>query len=901
MHVISGLLGMVIGLSAAGSFAGACIGATVGILVAEILTLRRRVQLLETKISRTAIAGEEVVFSPLPGAEDDLAQAAAKQAAASPARPEVPAPGSPATGPQTPPYSTETGGETAVDRFFAGLAGGAGSLAALVARFFTGGNLVLKIGVLILFCGVAFLLKYAAQRNLVPLEFRLIGVALGGMALLAGGWLLRGRKMGYGLMLQGGGIGILYLVVYAAARLYQMLPAGLSLAVMIGLVMLSSLLAVLQQSRSLAIAGSVGGYLAPVLMSSGEGSHLLLFSYYALLNCGILAIAWFRSWRVLNLVGFFFTFAIATLWGAEAYQPSHFSTTEPFLIFFFLLFVAVSVLHAHRQPIELRGYIDGPLVFGLPLVTSVLQYHLVRDFAYGTALSALFLGFFYTTLAGLLWRRLQGGMRQLTEAFLALGVVFGSLAIPLAFDNRWTSAAWSLEGAAMVWVGVRQRRLAARLFALVLLAGAAVFFSAAGNYPHAATAFLNHYFFGCLFIAGSSLFSSWYLDGNGGRLHRWERYLPLPLLVWGLLWWYGGGWRESVEQFAAGQLVHVVLLFVTASVMAMTMIGRGIGWQRLLLAQALHLPALALSLAFALQGLPFNGHLLAGWGLLVWPVAVAMGYRLLFLVEDNWPVRLAGAWHAGMLILLLVLACHEAAWAMRRLVGFAEAWQLACWGLGPAVAIFCLARWCKGLRWPCGKHPQAYLLAGAALASLWLILWNIYAVSRSGDPDPLPYLPFVNPLELSQFLSLAVSRFWGRAVMHSPVPPGFTAVKRLLPAVVGGVAFLALNGVVARVVHFYGGIFYDSLSLYHSAVFQAALAALWCSCALVITVLAARRGNRKLWCVGAALLALVVVKLFVIDLAGTGTVARIVSFLVVGGLMLVIGYFSPLPPLRKEE
>jgi len=900
MHVIIGLLGMLIGLSTAGSFAGAGIGATVGILAAEILALRRRLNVLEAKISQPATA-EEVVFAPLPEAEEHLSQTMAGPAVENPVRAGTPAVESSESGPGTPLPRPEEGGETAVDRFFAALAGGAGSLAALVARFFTGGNLVLKIGVLILFFGVAFLLKYAAQRNLVPLEFRLIGVAIGGLVMLGGGWLLRARQLGYGLMLQGGGIGILYLVVYAAARLYNMLPIGLSLAVMIGLVMLSSLLAVLQQSRSLAIAGSVGGYLAPVLMSSGGGSHVLLFSYYALLNCGILAIAWFRSWRELNLLGFFFTFAIATLWGAEAYQPDHFATTEPFLVFFFLLYVAVSVLHAHRQPVELRGFIDGPLVFGLPLVASVLQYHLVRDFAYGTALSALLLGLFYAILAAMLWRRLQGGLRQLTEAFLALAVVFGSLAIPLAFDNRWTSAAWSIEGAAMVWVGVRQQRLAARLFALLLQVGAAVLFAADGLYPHASMAFLNHYFFGCLFIAGSSLFSSWYLDDNGDRLRPWERHLPLPLLVWGLLWWYGGGWREAVEQFAAGQFVHILLLFVTASVMMMTMVGRAIAWHRLLLAQALHLPVLLYGLAIALQGLPFNGHLLAGWGLVIWPVAVGMGYRLLYLVEDSWPSRLTVAWHAGLLALLLVLFSHESAWVMRRLVGFAEVWQLACWGLVPAAAIYCIAKWGDRLRWPCGKHPNAYMLAGASLGGIWLVLWNVYAVSLSGDPDPLPYLPLINPLELSQFLSLAVLLLWGRSCMRLPMPPSFTAVIRFLPSVVGCIGFLALNGVVARVVHFYGGVYYNLLSFFHSSVFQAALAALWCTCALIITVLAARRGNRKLWCIGATLLALVVIKLFIIDLAGTGTVARIVSFLVVGGLMLVIGYFSPLPPLRKEE
>jgi uncharacterized membrane protein len=892
MHVILGLLGSLIGLSMEGFF-GACAGAVVGVLIAEILSLRRRLTALEAKIRQPGMV-EEVVFTPVSDAGEDPAGAATVKATA-----DSGLAGGPASMPISP--QPDAGGDTALDRFFAALAGGAGSLLVLVTRFFTGGNLVLKIGVLILFFGVAFLLKYAAQRDLVPLEFRLFGVAIGGAAMLGGGWLLRRKQMGYGLLLQGGGIGILYLVVYAAARLYHMLPMSLSLAVMIGLVAISSLLAVLQQSRALAIAGTVGGFLAPVLMSTGGGSHVLLFSYYALLNSGILAIAWFRSWRELNLLGFFFTFAIATIWGAGAYQPSHFASTEPFLVFFFLLYVAVSILFAHRQPVNLRGFVDGPLVFGLPLVVSALQYQLVRDFAYGAAVSALALGLFYATLAALLRNRLQGGMRQLTEAFLALAVVFGSLAIPLAFDNRWTSAAWSLEGAAMIWVGVRQQRQAARLFALLLQFGAAVFFSIDSVYPYAAPAFLNHFFFGCLFISVSSLFSSWYLDGNGDRLRPWERYLPLPLLVWGLLWWYGGGWREAVEQFAAGQFIHIALLFVTASTMLMTMIGRAIAWHRLLLAQMLQLPAMTLFLALGLQGLPFNGHLFAGWGLAVWLVAVGMGYRLLYLVEDRWPWRLAGFWHVGFLVLVLVLLSHESAWMMRRLLGFAEVWQLVCWGLIPAAAVFGLVRWGRMLRWPCGKFIEAYLLIGASLGVLWLVVWNIYGISRNGDPDPLFYLPLVNPLELSQLLSMVVILSWGRGIGQFQLPALIDSTKRMLPLLTGGIGFLALNGMVARVVHFYGNVPYSSAGLYHSSVFQAAIAALWCSCALVVTVWAARRGNRFLWFVGAVLLAVVVVKLFAVDLAGTGTVARIVSFLVVGGLMLVIGYFSPLPPVQKQK
>jgi len=57
----------------------------------------------------------------------------------------------------------------------------------------------------------------------------------------------------------------------------------------------------------------------------------------------------------------------------------------------------------------------------------------------------------------------------------------------------------------------------------------------------------------------------------------------------------------------------------------------------------------------------------------------------------------------------------------------------------------------------------------------------------------------------------------------------------------------------------------------------------------------AHRGLRVPWVIGAALLAAVVLKLLLVDLSGTGTVTRIVSFIGVGVLMLVIGYVAPLP------
>ena len=78
------------------------------------------------------------------------------------------------------------------------------------------------------------------------------------------------------------------------------------------------MLAVLQDARALAVLGIVGGFLAPMLASTGSGNHVALFSYYAMLNSAIFGIAWFKAWRVLNVLGFVFTFGIGSAVGRDA-------------------------------------------------------------------------------------------------------------------------------------------------------------------------------------------------------------------------------------------------------------------------------------------------------------------------------------------------------------------------------------------------------------------------------------------------------------------------------------------------------------------------------------------------------------------------------------------------------
>ena len=361
-----------------------------------------------------------------------------------------------------------------------------------LAKVIFGGNMLVKVGALILFFGLAFLLRYTAERVTVPIELRYASVAMVGAGLLLVGWLLRRKRPDYAIVLQGAGIGVLYLTILAAMKLHALLPLGAGFAFLFAVAVLSAVLAVLQNAPVLAIVAALEGFAAPVLASTGENNPVGLFSYLLVLDVGIFLVAWFRAWRALNLIGAVGTFTLAAGWAQKMYTDDQYAVVQPFLVAFFLLFTAISLLFARRTlrqaPVDtdqtlaqramytLRrvGRVDSALVFGVPMAAYGLQYMLVRPWEQGAAFAALGFGAFYLLLARWVFATQPKGLALLAEAYAIVGVIFGTLTIPLALEGQWTGAAWAIEAAGMYWLGVRQARPYARAFAFVVLAGAVV-------------------------------------------------------------------------------------------------------------------------------------------------------------------------------------------------------------------------------------------------------------------------------------------------------------------------------------------------------------------------------------------------------------------------------------------
>jgi uncharacterized membrane protein len=772
----------------------------------------------------------------------------------------------------------------------------------VIREFFTGGNTVVRVGIVILFFGVAFLLRYVAEHSHIPIQFRLSGVACGGIALLALGWRLRARRPGYALTIQGGGVGILYLTTFAALRLYLVLPPAVAFSILVLLAAFSAGLAVVQNSQAFAVLAVAGGFLAPILASNGQGSHVALFSYYAVLNMSILAIAWYKSWRPLNFVGFAFTFIIGTVWGVLHYSSALFNSTEPFLVLFFLFYVAIAVLFSIRQPPQLRGYVDGTLVFGTPMAAFGYQSSMLYDRSMELALSAIVVGAFYLLLAWVLHRQRRESQRLLVEVFMALGVVFLTVAAPLGLDSRQTCATWALEGAALLWVGARQRRVLPRVLGvtlqvvagIVLLSDITLF---ASDPPSLDVSFAAS--LGRVLAAVAAVFSAVTLRKYQERLRPFEESFSAVLFFFGLGIWVVAGAHEINRHVPAFYGRSAALVFAAATGLVCSELSRRTALSLARLPALWLLPAMiVLAVESAFGGVT---HPAAYGGWLAWSLAFAAFYVICRRHEGEPEGALAALMHALSVWLLVALLTWELHWVIDRQVGGRGSWSAVGLMLVAACVLFALPRLVERVPWPLKAHRSAYIAFAGSGIAVYLAAWSIGAnLSLTGDPYPFSYVPLLNALDLAEILALLVLwRFW--RYFRSLSQPTKEDAENTSPVVIlGALTFVWLNAALLRSLHQWAGVPFDFDAMTQSTLVQTAVSIFWTLIALATMLIATRRATRGMWVTGAVLLAVTIAKLFLVDLSRVGTIERIVSFVAVGLLTLVIGYFSPLPPVARE-
>lgn len=753
-------------------------------------------------------------------------------------------------------------------------------LAQRVKAWFTEGNVPVKIGVLVLLFGVAAALRYATAQGYFtfPIEIRLALIAGAAVAALLLGWRERLRRPAFGLSLQGGALGALLLTVFAAYRLYSLLPPTLALALVVVLVAGSALLAVMQQNMALAVLGFLGGYLAPVLISTGSANHIGLFSYYAVLNAAVFAISWRQSWRLLNLMGFAFTFGVGAAWGRQYYRPELFASVEPFLIVFFLFYIAIGLMYVLRQVEHRRPWVDGTLVFGTPLVAFPLQAAMLKDDRLGMAFSALLVALIY---AGLVyWLRQRRGERLLTEAYAALALGFATLAVPLAFSASTTASLWALEGAGVAWLGLRQNRNLPWLggLALQLLAAGAYAMALFDPPPHATSSqllLLNSDFLGAAILA----FAGFALSLMHDR-HRARFALPALLFVWASCWWLFAGISQLDRADASIGQWRFAALYLAVSVAGAALLRERLAWPRLNWMIALAaLAGVPLAIAADDQlGAALATPTLPGWAAYFSAMAWALWSA------QRGPSRSLALAHASALW-TLALALTMQAKDFNDAQHLAQGWQFL--GLVSPVLLLSLGLWRASyvFAWPRAEQFRDYRAAWFGLAIPLMMLALFAGLFLEGSALPLPYMPLLNPLELSLLaLALLLFALFANFTVLAPL-------RRTWPLL----AFLFVTMAVLRAVHQLHQQPW-SPALLNSGFSQACLTVVWSLIGVGAWIMGSRRANRQVWMGGAVLMIIVLLKLLAIDRNYMGNLPGIVSFMAVGLLLVGVGYIAPSPP-----
>ena len=768
----------------------------------------------------------------------------------------------------------------------------------VIKNFFTTGNIVVKVAIIILFFGLSFLIKYASDNNLLPIELRLFGITIFGIVMLLFGWRLKEKNHLYALLLQGGAIGVLYLTIFSAGRL-NVMPMSLAFILLFGLVVLSCFLAVKQDAKSLALFATAGGFLAPILTSTGQGSHIALFTYYAILNVGIFAIAWFKSWRSLNWLGFVFTFVIASMWGMRFYQPEYFSSTEPFLILFFLFYVAISVLFSLRQAPDLKSLVDGSLVFGTPLVGFALQSQLVNDFEYGHAWSAFSIGVFYFLLNRFLKKKNFIGLETLNEAFFALAVIFLTLCIPFAVDGNWTTAAWALEGAGILWIGLRQKQILAKWFGLLLQFAAAIMFFLRNESLYTHYPLANSFYLGSIMISLAGIFSAYQYSLRENTLTQLEKILPKGLFLWGIFWWFGVNLYEIDHHLPVAYELNVSLIVISVSFLLVAFLSQMLKWRFPETTAIVFLPLLAVfttvSFLFETKHHPFQNL-----GYIAWPLGFLISYLLLYRNREKWDKHLLMIFHAISLWLIMFIITWLADDVLETFLPVLKDWSYLVWGITPVICLAVLFMNRSDNYWPFDSYRSSYFSAGLLPVFVYLCYWFVITCKTQVLPIFIKYFPLLNLQDISLLIVLGFMIYWIRLWSQLKLPKPDLINVVFAYSVISLLAFVWLNSIIANAVHFFGGVSFDMESMVSSELFQSVISIAWTLTAFTVMFFASKKQFRKLWFIGATLLGIVIIKLFTIDMHDSGTLTRIVSFISVAVLMLVFSYFSPTPP-RQEQ
>ncbi len=394
-----------------------------------------------------------------------------------------------------------------------------------------GGNWLARIGIVALIFGVAYLIGLAIDRNWLGERERVILGIAGGLAFLGAGEYCRQRYAVWAQTVTGGGLAILYLSVYGAFALYDLISPLTAFGAFSVITLAGAALSLRHEAAAVAVFSIFGGFATPLLLQERLPDQRLLLAYVLVLDVGVLALASFRNWRWFTLLAWAGSLVLLGFWRQELEPPTGLAQIGNTAIF--LIFVAATtVFHlVRRLPSNIADLtlvtLNAAAYYG---ISYLLIYDEYRNWMGG--FTAALAAFYILIGAGC---RMRGEAQLNLTLFTAgLAVVFAALAVPVQLGGPWISVAWGVEGLVLAWMSFPLRMRELRW------AGYAMFAVSAGwllalDTPEAIaqdfTPFLNEYMISYGAAILLPVLAGCLLHMKRDELEPWEQVFAIPALA----------------------------------------------------------------------------------------------------------------------------------------------------------------------------------------------------------------------------------------------------------------------------------------------------------------------------------------------------------------------------------
>ncbi|WP_075590866.1 DUF2339 domain-containing protein [Labilibacter marinus] len=320
---------------------------------------------------------------------------------------------------------------------------------------FIGENLLNKVGIAILVIGIAIGTKYSIDNNLISPLGRIILGYLSGIGLLLVGMKLRAKYENYSAVLVSGAMTTMYFITYAAYSFFGLIPQFLTFALMVVFTIFTVIAALSYKRQVIAHIGMVGAYAVPFLLSNESGNALVLFTYMAIINIGILVVSFKQYWKPLYYVSFGLTWLIYFSWYFSSFDfDMQFSLALVFASIFFISFYITFLAYKINQNETFKKFDLIPL-----LSNSFIFYGIGYALLSTNEVYDQFLGLYTLVngmihlMVGLFIHKKKLADRNLFYFVVGLVLVFVTIAIPVQLDGNWVTLLWLCQAVLLYWIG----------------------------------------------------------------------------------------------------------------------------------------------------------------------------------------------------------------------------------------------------------------------------------------------------------------------------------------------------------------------------------------------------------------------------------------------------------------